>query len=272
MRTKFLQEPGLSELVYTVAMTSPISLKRNLPEKYFEATKTSKGARKFAATSSFDQKKEYLECLGYKFMCVISSIPNIWKPETSEMLKRMEKDQGSVEECYEKGVYISSDKKLIAALEQRSSFTSSRAYVMGLELLRSKKGQSSWSVKLNRPEIEEVYRKEARCNFFAKAVLAIDEGMDSDEMSCGLQATENRLLLYLYLHRKIYLPDDKIVSKLIKKSSKAQISNSKRKLLEELLIQRHADSRRKEYTITARGIIAVNQLLQYITESFNYQD
>lgn len=271
MRTKFLQEPGLSELVYTVAMTSPISLKRNLPEKYFEATKTAKGARRFAATSSFDQKKEYLECLGYKFMCVVSSVPNIWKPETAAILKKIEKAQGNFDECFERGLYISSDTKLITALEERSSFSSSRAYIMGLELLRSKKGQPGWPVKLNRPEIDEFYKKEASFDLYVKSMLAVDEAIDSDVSSYDLNVVGNRILLYLYLNRRKYIPYEQIVSRFVNKCPRGQITNSKRKLLEHLLIQKHLDTRRKDYTITARGIMAVNQILQNVRESFNFQ-
>lgn len=272
MKRKFLQEPGLSELVYTVAMTSPVSARRLLPTNLFHATKTAKMAKKFAATSSSEEKKQFLGYLGFKTLTIVSNVKNIWETEFREILTKFENGQGDLEEAAEKGLYITSDKKLITMLESMAGITGSRAYIMGLELFRTKIGDRGWPKKLNRPEVDEVYKKEAQYEFFVKAVLAIDDTILSDQLPSKVNAVQLRILLYLFLKRNAYVSHDEFIQRFTRIVTKADISNSERKLLESLLIQRHLDIKKHEYTITARGILMVSEILHTVVNTYNFYD
>lgn len=270
IKTKHLQEPGFSELVYTIAMAAPISVRRRLPERLFMATKSAKTARRFAATSSSEQKKEFLSYLGLKSWFVISNVDSIWATEFKELLKGVQKEQGSYDAMPENGIYVTSDKKLVTLMESMASFSISPAYRMSLELLRSQRKQSGWPTKLNKSEIDEVHEREAEYTSFAKMALAIEWALHGGELSYKLRPLELKMLLYLFLKKNSYVDHKDLVARFTGEIPKPEISNGERKLIEGLFIQHHADWRRNEYTITARGILFVSEILNHAAKLFNF--
>lgn len=55
-------ETNLAEFTYTVARETPLSLRRLLPEKFYRAIDSEKGAMRFAHKATPEQRREFF-CL-----------------------------------------------------------------------------------------------------------------------------------------------------------------------------------------------------------------
>lgn len=272
LKTRPLVDPALSEFIYTVAMTAPVSIKRRLPLNYFKAVLTEKAAKRFSITSSTDQKKEFLEYMGFRHFSVVTNIENIWNTGFKELLKSYDKGtiSATVKEIVEAGIYITSDKELVHIFTRMSHNIATQLYRMEQEVVRIKKAQAKWSSQLGAVEIgESESEKESSQKFIKMTICVINDFVNADKY-LEVGAYEVAVLNLLYVNQNSYISHDEITKQNVGLIPLNKATQVERKLLELSMIQPHVDWRKKEFTITSRGIRTVHQFRDRVLKSFNF--
>lgn len=272
LKTRPIIDPALSEFIYTVAMTAPLPIKRRLPLKYFNSILTEKAARRFSIRSSMDQKKEFLEYMGFRHFSVFANVENYWNTGFKDLLKKYDKSGGnpSVKEISEDCLYVTSDKELVHVFTRMSHALSTKLYRMEQELLRVKKAEIKWTSTLESDDLKESEIEKKRSQSFIKMTTSIvkDFVNASDYLEVG--SYEVAVLNLLYVNQDAYLSRDEIMDDNAGIIPLNQTTAVENKLIELSLIQPHVDYRKKEYTITSRGIRTVHQFRDRVLKSFNF--
>lgn len=256
-KIKKLQDPGLSEFVYTVATIVPLSAKRHLPEKFYKKTRTESQCRKFARTATDAQKLEYLSYLGYRSITLLSNHDTIWNPELQKVLKKYEDEKKStiLAEILNETIYLVSDKKLFNMLSGHADFIDTPLYKMHMEMIRSAKGAVGWEKKLENNDV--VSKKEEALMSYLKVLYSGIEDILMCDRYIEISPIEFKALLFMFLHKNKYVTYEAVQTELHGLAPIKETRPILRELLQGLYIQQHFDIRKQEYTITSKGIKAV---------------
>ena len=258
-RIKKLQDPGLSEFVYTVAATAPLSAKRHLPERFFKKVRTAKGAKRFARTASDDQKKEFLSYFGFRSLTIISNHDSIWNPDLQSILRKYEADKkaSTLAEILNEHIYLMSDKKTFDILSRHADFIDTPLYKMHMEMIRSNKGQIGWNTKLESNNDDFAKKKDEAILDYLKIMYSGFEDLLLCDRYFEINPIEFKALLFLFFNKTSYVSYEAIQKELHGFAALSETRPILRELLEGLYIQQHFDVRKKEYIITAKGVRAV---------------
>lgn len=267
LKLRRLQDPGLAEFVYTIISTSSLAELRQLPEKFFSKTRTEKAAKRFSVYASEDQKVEFLNYLGYKRVLIVSNISSVWNQNMKSVLDKFEEKQKTrnLDDIFNDGLYVTSDKETVLSLTQLGSYINTKVYRQQMELMRSTNGKPTWSAKLDNPRADEFEDIQKGIQFMAEILYSGIDDLVLSELYFDLQPLELKILLFYFLNKKKYVSHDSVAMELRVFAAKASARSIIRKLLEGLYVQAHFDVKKKECTITARGM---RTILSFLERSF----
>lgn len=272
LKTRPLVDPALAEFVYTISMTASMAQKRHLPEKFFNVIKTERAAKKFSRTASTDQKKEFLEYMGYSSFFIISNVDNVWSKTCRDVLDKYEHPKGKIDwqRVIKEGVLVTSDKELVRIFSLLSSATASKLYRLEQELFRAKSATQKWSNKLELEEHSKIEKQELSTKDFLRYGDVFMEQFIMCDNFLEIGPEELLILFLLYQNKSTFVPHLQIKdhSKWLIPANK--ITSVECKLLEQIMIRQGFDYRKKEFMITSRGIRTVNQFRERVLKNFNF--
>lgn len=264
----------LTEFTYTVARNAPIAFKRFLPEKIFRQIHTEKGAMRFANKSTYDEKFQLFSYLGVGFYIVFANKKNGKGVsdirEIFDQFETGEKPVTTLKKLAEGNIYICSDKELLYRLGHMAQIIDTKAYVRNQELVRASFNASRLRAKIHIEEhtIPEEEKEDAAelVKLFSK-ILWVN---NICEETSGVDSPTMQILMYLYANRHAYVAHEKLMEEFAGSLSVRQLTASKSKLAESLMIQRHASRENNSVTITGRGILVVNQFRDKVIKMLNF--
>lgn len=265
-------DPPLAELIYTIAREIPLQLKRNLPDKFFKVIGSEKTAMKFAVNSSLDEKREFLSYLGIQNFLVFANTERIHGAHFVEILKKFQSGQqaATIKQIASLGLYVSADKEFVFLLGQISQSIQTKAYSMDMEVLRSGYHVKNWKGSLENKESSEAKSQNDSSIEIIRLLLSGNDVLEFSESSYGVPKTHLLVLLYLYIKKHLFVPHEAIKNKFVGTLTPSHIASAYRNLMEHSYVEKHRDWWKKEYSITAKGILMVNQFRDRVLSSFNF--
>lgn len=267
-RKKLQIQAGLTEFVYTAARETPTSVKRHLPEKYFNAIATEKGAQRFASRSSLEEKIEFLAYFGVETFLVFSDTKSMGRDKLRYLIGAIKEPDGtstdSIKRLAEDNIFVTGNRPFCYSLLHASLAQNSRAFIKHSELLRTGYHVKKWGSKIETSEYQDQIEIDKASKVVLRHIAAVSDALTFAESQIDLNAEHVRLLLHLY-EKEGYLSYQKIKTKLggTSRSVNRQIKNC----LEKMYIQKHPTRDRKEYLITATGILAINRFIEKVNKS-----
>jgi len=263
----------LAEFTYTIAREAPISLRRLLPEKYYRAINSEVGAMKFATRSTFEQKREFFSYLGVEHFTIFADMRRGEATDFREILRQFDtedKPHVLLRKLADANVYISSNKEFCSLLGFASQVIDTDGYNRNMELVRTGYHIKGFKNKITIPEyVEGVKEKDA-----AMALIKTIRGVLGANNYCkditGVDSEGLQILIYLYLNKHTYFTQEKLSEVFLGEISGRKIAASRLMLMKEMLIQKHPSQNRNDYTITAKGILIVNQFRDKVIKSFDF--
>lgn len=272
LREEPIGEAGINELVYSLIITMPEDKRRELPEHLRKKINTEKRAGNFAFRSSTDQKRELLSHLGVEFFWTFVAINKTTTQEYFTLLKEFKKENQvtAIKDMVEAGVYVTSDKNHVWLLGRMAQSTQTGTYSKNLELATIGKHIRKWPVKLKSEaqfETEDLIESASVIN---KLISGTINQYRYAESSLDISQEELRILLCLDAYRSGYVSHAKLSNTFLGSISGKKLSTAEKDLMKKLMIQKHVDWRKKEYTITKLGIRTVHQFRDRVLKSFNF--
>jgi hypothetical protein len=264
-------EAGINELVYSLILCMSEDERRGLPEYLRKKINTEKKAASFAYKSSTDQKRDFLSHLGVGFFWTFAAVNKLTTPEYLAVLKEFKKDSlnSSIKEMINKGVYITSDKNHVWLLSRMSQSTQTGTYAKNLELHTIGKYVRKWSIKLKSKEQSETDEMIESVGVVNKLILSTINQYRYTE-NLNITKEELKMLLYLDANKFSYISHSKLASVFLGSISGKKLSISEKDLLKKMMIQKHVDWRKNEFTITKLGIRTIHQFRDRVLQSFNF--
>ncbi len=262
---------SLSEFVYTVSRQMPVSVKRHLPERYYRKILTDKAAKKFAATASFEQKKELLCYLGVEYFTVFADTRSMASEDIRDALKNHEGVEETpattLKKMAEKNLFISGSRSFCFQLLHHSMITDKPVYRKALEVVRSSYHMAKWGSKLNNPVYRQTVDEAKSLQAFSSFMLQI---LKANLFCKSLTEVDSlTLMMLMFLHENGgYVSRENITSEF--SFSNRQAGVSIKKCLELMYIQKHPLKSKCEYMITSRGVLAVNSFIGKVAKSLDF--
>lgn len=261
MPKKNQQELALSELIYSVARNAPLSLKRTLPMRLYRAISNEKAAKKFAAQSSYEEKREFLSYMGVKHYVVFANVDKITGGDFKEILQDFAdgKPASASKKIADLNIFVSSDKQYVELLGVTAQSISSPRYSLNMELLRTGYHLQKWHRELKHPDHRKLREETEFDRELSKLISNLFTAHSMCESWFGITQDELRILLFLKIKTFTYVSHEDMVGKFVGSMTANQVAKAKRSLLKSFLIEKHYEPKKQEYTISARGILVVNQ-------------
>jgi hypothetical protein len=261
-----VQETALNELIYTLAYNLTNEQKINIPTYFLNKIKTAKRARKFASNSSTDQKREFLSYLPISSFFVIANIDRLTATNLKEILQKFKKEQplGMLKEMIKQGFFVSSDKELIFLLGNAAQTITSPTYAMNMELERIGLHLRRWPTRIvsdiEKNTKENIKNKMAVVKSFRAARRYYNEA----DTHIGLTSNQTDILSFFYERQERYVDIKEVISEYVGQISNYKLIAAIKKLKDSLLLQKHIDWTKREFTITALGIRSVDRFTDKI--------
>lgn len=263
----------LAEFTYTVARETPVSIRRRLPEKYFKAISTEKGAMRFANRSSLDQKREFFTYLGIDHYLVFIDSKKNSGMDFRETLRKFtveEDPHKTLQQLVGSNVFISGSKEQAYLMGFLAQGMDTKQYVRDMELIRSSYHIKSYKKNIGIPEYTESVEGKEVAFRASKIISAVLWANDACESVIGIDGASLRLLLYFYLNRQSYFSDDNLKVAMAGGLSGRTVSASRKRLFANDYLSHHPIKSKPEYTITATGILLVNQFREKVIKSLDF--
>lgn len=269
MAKKNQQELALSELIYNIAREAPLSLKRGLPMRLFRAISSEKMAMKFACESSYEEKREFLSYMGVKHFVVFANVDKITGGDFKEILKDFSEDKlvAATKKIANLNIFVSSDKQYVELLGMTAQSISSPRYSLNMELLRTGYHIQKWHREIKNQEHKKLQQETEFDREFCRLIFNTLMAYRMCESWFGVTQDEMRLLLLLKIKTFAYISSEDLVGKFTGTMTPNQVAKAKRSLLKALLIEKHYEPKKQEYTISARGILITNQFRDKVINS-----
>lgn len=266
-------DTNLAEFTYTVARQAPISLRRLLPEKLYRAINTEKGAMRFASRSTFEQKREFFAYLGIECFVVFADPKQSASNDFRDVFKQFDTDEkpvSSLKKLGEENVFVSSNKSFCFLLGHLSQLIDTSSYSRNMELIRSSYHIKNFKNKINTEEHRAAVEHNQASAYLVKLVHGVWWANDICKPLLGITPIDCRVLTYFYINRQMYLSPETLLDAFAGGVTKREVTWAKRRLLEAMYIQRHPSQKKSEYTITGRGVLAVNKFIEKVMKSFDF--
>lgn len=271
-RQSIILENSLNEYVYSLIMAMTNDQKKQLPEFLYKKINTANRAANFCHKSSTDQKRELLSYLGVGFFWTFAGVGKISQKEYVDVLKEFKKDNTTwgIKTMIEKGVYVTMDKNYVWALERMAQSTQTGVYSKNLEVDTAGRHIKNWPKRLTHDEQQESEEMLKSVDVINKMIAATLNQAKYIESGLGLKEEEMKVLLHFDSNRNQYISYARIKNVFLGSISSRKLSSSVASLLKSMLIQKHVDWRRKDYTITKMGIRKIHEFRDKVLKSFNF--
>ncbi len=269
MAKKHQQELALSELIYSIARNAPLSLKRTLPMRLYRAISNEKAAKKFSVQSSYEEKREFLSYMGVKHFIVFANVDKITGGDFKEILQDFANGNPAAasKKIADLNIYVSSDKQYVELLGITAQSISSPRYSLNMELLRTGYHLQKWHRELKHQDHKKLRDETEFDREFFRLLENTLTAYDMCESWFGITEHELKILLFLKIKSFTYASHEDLVGRFVGSMTPNQVAKAKRSLLKAFLIEKHYEPKKQEYTITARGILVVNQFKDKIINS-----
>lgn len=257
-----INNPILNDFIYTLLYESSIEEKRGLKAKYLKIALNGRLAKKFATTSTREEKEYILSHFGMEYFYIIAKrgMPLL---KFREILNKFEskKKVAALKDISEEGVFVTSDKEFLRLLGLMSQSIGHHTYFLNLELNRQGYHIQKW--KKNTVNKEDMLTREidANAKMLVKTCLSTTLMMDYWPGITGISSVQMKVLLYLYTVSHTYVADEKLYGIFAGAITKNKYRVAAKQLFENQYIQKHVASNVREFTITGMGIKQVNEFV-----------
>lgn len=265
---------SLSEFTYTMVRNSPLSAKRHLPEKLFKRINTEAGAMKFAAKSTLAEKMEFFSYIGLQTFLVIADVKkgqavNDFRQLFSEYESK-EKPISTLKRLSDNNTFITSSKEFIYRLGQMAQLVDTKPYARSQELVRASYHANGFRSKLSVNDHADPSREmDDSVNLIKFLGKTLWVNNLCKELT-GVDSPAIQLLIFLYCNRHSYFSRQKLIDELGGSLSGKQLATSRRILLENHLVQKEYKENSNSITITAKGILVVNQFRDKVIKMLDF--
>jgi len=261
---------NLSEFIYTIAREAPLSAKRRLPEKFFNAILTETKAKRFSVSSSFEQKREFLAYLGIEQFVILADVNKMAHKDIREVLQNIDindKPSNIIKKLAEDNIYISSNREYCYSLLNISRLFNTKVYAANLDLIRSSFHEKNWSKNIDVDTHKETKEEIEAMGAFVKFVGAVLAASSSSEITSEVDSETLKMLLFLY-RVKEYESQQTISIQCGLSMRQSFLSIAR--CVELMFVQKHPKQSKKEYQITATGILAVNRFVEKVIKMLDF--
>lgn len=265
-----INDEVIAQLTYSVICALERKKLGNLPRHIYKQIVTEKKAKNFSYKSSTDQKRELFSYLDIGFFWTFVSHTSFTDKLFVEVLKKFKKENpvSALKVMAEHGVAITSDLDYSFFLQQMSNVFTSEEYRRNMQLARIGRTTKKWSNKFNPSgEKEEIEEEAIQLSNLIGVILREYKHLPS---YTGVTENEYKILNYLYQRKGKYIEVDYIWKYFSGDIPQRKISFSLNKLVKNLLIQKHPDWNKKQYTITKSGFRVIHSFRDVIIKSINF--
>lgn len=262
---------SLVDFTYTVAREAPDYLKRLLPGKYFRAILSEKAAMRFATKATMEQRIEFFSYLGIHHYWVFAD--NKDEVDFRNVFKQFdtgEKPGPTLKKLGEENVFVCSDKEFCNQLGYLGHLIDTSGYSRNAELLRTSYHIRRFKNRITTEDHKETIEKKDTSLEILKCIQAIFWTEDLCKDITGISLSAFRLLLYLAIHKSEYVSYDSMQEIFAGSMSARELFASRKQLINAALIQRHPAQKNHSWTITGKGILAVNQFRDKVIKSMDF--
>lgn len=250
--------PNLREFLYDILYHFPEDKKFDLKGVYYRIGRSRFHSRKFADTASHEQILHITAMLGMKWFLVIYDDTKKQRYVRDLLGKyKEEKRRTELSDIVKNKLYVTSDKKFIQGLGILSDSISTDVYKQYLELSKAGFHARKWYKKLNTPTVESDRQKDATLKYLAKTIVS----SYSTTQRPSLQQYDVIMLLYLYDRENSFVSFSDIETNFFGLLSQLKIKRGIHRLMKVGYIEKHISPKRKDYQITAIGIMEANKVL-----------
>lgn len=262
---KLINNPILNDFIYTLLFQASLEEKRSLPGRYRKIAMSSRLAKKFATTSTREEKEFVLSHFGMSYFYVVgrSGMP---VEKFKDILDKFEKKKKALalKEMAEEMIFVSSDKEFVRLLGLMSQSIHHHTYFMNMEFQRQGYHIQKWAK--NNLNQEDLLTREIDQNakVVAKTCLNACVSMDYIPGRTGFTGTQMKILLYLYTVSHTYVPTDKIYNVFAGYISINAYRMAIKQLTDNMFVTKMNGKEEVSFTISGMGIKQVNDFTQKV--------
>lgn len=263
----------LAEFTYTIARSIDLSQRRKLPEKYFRATANEKSAMRFAMNASLEQRREFFSYLGIDHFWVFADPKTGQKNDFREIFRQFDLDDKPsviMTKLADENVFISSNKEQCFLLGLAAQTLDSKAYAKSMQMVRSGYHVKHFRNDINTDQYNDALEAKEMNAEVDKIIHGVLWADDFCKDITGLDTDYFRVLFYYYSKYQIYVSPDKIKTVFNGGIAGRTVTAAVKRLSALQLTQKHAKQSRREHTITAKGILIVNQFREKVIKSLDF--
>jgi hypothetical protein len=263
-----IKDEALAQFTYSIIYNLSVSDRQKLPETFRAKIRTERKAKKFAYTSSSDEKREFFSYINVGFYWTFVNLDRCTDKDYYSILLSLHKGAPlqAIKDMAEKGVCVTSDKDYTFLLEQMSVATVTGEYRRVEEMARVGNLYRKWSKRWKINPEEDEADKDAQDA--AKFINAMQMAYPHLVATTGLKPHEYQILNYLYIYYDQYNSLTSVHKKFIGIMSEKKVAHVCTKLLRLKLVVKSGNLNEKEYMISKAGIRVSGQfrrkLMQYI--------
>ncbi len=210
----------LNELVYTALFKADYEQKRRMKGKFLRVAINEKSAKRFADSSTLEDKMYVLAILGFEFYFVINKSQKALS-DIKELLPILDagKKSAASTSIAERGLFVTSEREILRSLTLVSRVTHHPSYFMDLEILRQGYHIKKWSKKYDQSK-DAVHREvDESSRVVCSTILNGIMGARNSPAMVGCTESELMLLLYLYATTALEVTIDQLKDIMIGKMS-----------------------------------------------------
>lgn len=266
-------ETNLAEFTYTVARETPLSLRRLLPEKFYRAIDSERGAMRFAHKATPEQRREFFAYLGIEQFIVYADMREGDFSDFRKIFAQFndnDNPQGTIKKLAESNVYITSNRELCYKLGHLAQMIDSTSYARNMELIRASYHAKKFKNKITLQEHQELLEERETSFYLSKLIQSTLSVNDMCKAVTGIDTESFRILHHLYMYRDKYFSQSRLSEIFSGSIVPNAVGVSRKKLSSAGLVQRHPAKEKSEYTISGKGILVVNQFRERVIKSLDF--
>lgn len=269
MPKQLVISPCLNNFLYDIWYNSPEQVKNDLPRKYRVASKNSRTVQSFIGKCSQEEKQELLTLLGVEWLMVFFDRGFPQKKYLREIFGKYKDKENNkntmVTDAIKDRIYVTADTEFIHLLGLMSKIENHHTYPQNLLLHKSGYHIMKWQKSFKESKSIIAEENEAAAKYLIKTALNASIATQVGGTLFGLIQNDVLILMYLYTLRHLSVTVSRIHNGVSDIFTKNAITNSLNRLYKGNLVRKSVSG--KEYTISALGMMRINDVLEYIIKS-----
>lgn len=265
---KLINNPILNDFIYTLLFQATLEEKRGLPGRYRKIAMSGRASKKFATTSTREEKEFILSHFGMEYFYVIAR-QGMPLQKFKDILDRFEKKKkvAALKDMAEEMVFVSSDKEFIRLLGLMSQSIHHHTYFMNMEFQRQGYHIQKWAKNNLNKEDLATRELDQSAKILAKTLLNGCLAMDYIPGRTGFTGTQMKILLYLYSVSHTYVLTEKIYNVFAGSMSPNAYRMAIKQLIDNFFVTKVTREGEASFTISGAGIKQVNDFIQRVLNS-----